>query len=622
MRIPKRVLDLLVERESYRVCHLQTTQDFVRFCSERGVTVDDRRLAHLERLGLFLPLLRIYKFDVIHKIEFVEDGKRYVDHGILDSGEHWSGDTKVELAQLDFPRRYIESWRAEGYAWSPRECKSPRLDSLKSEPRRHEAYYSQFQILALDHLLRELTLRVQMEWSVADDGHSEAKRDNDRDAFMLETTRHLIERKGGPSNLDLIAALCQLISDRYYPKTQTDLRRITVPAGMGGWPSWDWFVYIQGWKASDVVELFDLTAPELKSLYEFVACKWSHIDPLERWVALTQFVAVDKRKQLKGDALHGQTIFEMAQMLRWLHQDAFEETLPEPFEATRTIFTPIPDVVPRDRPMEALDLVANDFRVNPKPQLVLFVEGQTEEAVIPLLFEQMFGASLLVYGIELTNLHGVNNATGSKKDRFSAVWRLIDYLHHHQTVAMVLMDREGLAEKNLGRGLRRALSTYSSNRKVTRPEYVKLWTLSFEFDNFYDWEIATVLTTVGQKPFTAMEVAACRRSALDKISGRKLLKIADLYRQKTNADLNKPEFGKALIDFMFGTTSKRKPNNRPIVRFLEKVAGLAAKNHQPDTSTIRDYNQLSGYLGSLQPGAVARRNKMGIRRLKKRRPNG
>ena len=621
MSMPKGLLDLLVKEESYRVCHLLTAQAFVRFCSERGVTVNEERLGHLERLGLFLPLLRIYKFDVTHKIEFVEDGKRYLDHGFLDDGEDWSGDTKVELAEFAFQHRYIDSWLAEGYAWSPSDTQSPWLDTLNSEPRRHEAYYSQFQIFVLDHLLRRLTFHVQMEWSVADDGHSEVNREKERHAFTLETTRHLIERKGETSDFDLIAALCQFISDRYYPKTQTDLRRITVPDGIGGWPSWDWFAYSRAWKAAHVVEAFDITAHKLKNLYEFMARQWSHLDPLEKWVALTQFVSVDRRKQLKGDALYGQTLLEMAQMLRWLYQDAFDETvpeLPEPFEATRTILNPIPGVVPRDQPMEALELVANEFRVNPKPQLVLFVEGQTEEAVIPLVFTQLFGASLFVYGIELANLQGVTNATGGKKDGLSALWRLVDYLHHHQTIAIVLMDREGLAAKNLGRGLPAARSTYSSNRKVTRPQYVKLWKLSFEFDNFYDWEIAAVLTKFGGKQFTGTEVASCRRSALGQIAGGKIHKIADLYKQKIGADLNKPKFGKALIGFMFSITPRRKPNNRPISRFLEKVARLASTNHQPVTSVIREYNQLSGYLGTLQPGAVARRNKLGMRGIKKR----
>jgi hypothetical protein len=63
----------------------------------------------------------------------------------------------------------------------------------------------------------------------------------------------------------------------------------------------------------------------------------------------------------------------MAQMLSMLHRDVFGETLPEPDEAGSEIIHRIPDIDPNRDPLCALELVANDFGVNPKPQLVLFV---------------------------------------------------------------------------------------------------------------------------------------------------------------------------------------------------------------------------------------------------------
>ncbi|MCC8956175.1 hypothetical protein H8B02_22920 [Bradyrhizobium sp. Pear77] len=72
-------------------------------------------------------------------------------------------------------------------------------------------------------------------------------------------------------------------------------------------------------------------------------------------------------------------------------------------------------------------------------------------------------------------------------------------------------------------------------------------------------------------------------------------------------NLNKPQFGRTLLELMFDPATKRKPQHRPIVRFLEEVAECAALNHQPVTQAIWEYNQRTGYFGTLRPGAVARR---------------
>jgi hypothetical protein len=70
---------------------------------------------------------------------------------------------------------------------------------------------------------------------------------------------------------------------------------------------------------------------------------------------------------------------------------------------------------------------------------------------------------------------------------------------------------------------------------------------------------------------------------------------------------------------MFDPGTKRKPEHRPIARFLNQVAELAARNHQPLTHAMWEYNQRSGHLGTLRPGAVARRKDPFGQPIKKRR---
>lgn len=84
---------------------------------------------------------------------------------------------------------------------------------------------------------------------------------------------------------------------------------------------------------------------------------------------------------LKGDALAAQTLSEMTKMLDLFHHDAFAELLDKSDDAFDLTIFVVPDISIKDNPTRALELVVNDFGINPKPQLVLFVEGATEATV-------------------------------------------------------------------------------------------------------------------------------------------------------------------------------------------------------------------------------------------------
>jgi hypothetical protein len=607
--LPQPVTASIVDREAYRVCPLLSSDNFVSFCRARKLNVQVDRLRHFERLGLFLPILRAYRFDITLKVEFVDGGQRYRELGELKPGEAWDGDVLTELAQCDFGQEFIQSWIEHGYAWHPRGPASPHATTIDTDARRHEAYYSQFQIFELEPLLSALTAAANIEWALREDGSIDPEWGDRLKPQLSEFAAH-IAKTFSSNSANEISVVCQIISDRYYPRTQTDERRVQVPAGRSGFHNWDWYAFARQWDAPRVAADLNLNKEELRRLYERVFLSYRTIDPLEKWRGLVRFVSVAKRLQLKDDALRALTLGEMARMLRLFYGDAFGESLDPHEEFGITVINRTPDIAAEDDPLRSLELVANNFGVNPKPQLVLFVEGATELAVVPLLFDRLYATTPGVLGIELVNLRGVSNATGGSDSSHSALWRLIDYLHHHQTIAFVLLDNEGLAPINIGKGLRRAYSIHFPDRRVTRPDYVKLWKLSFEMDNFNDAELAKALTRYagGQAKFTGADVRLCRESAKAPRKKHTKMRTLDvLYMESTGKNLNKPQFGKSLIDLMFDPTTKRKPEHRPIVKFLVKVGERAAKNPQPVTHAIWEYNQRTGYFGTLRPGAVARR---------------
>jgi hypothetical protein len=178
------------------------------------------------------------------------------------------------------------------------------------------------------------------------------------------------------------------------------------------------------------------------------------------------------------------------------------------------------------------------------------------------------------------------------QDRFRAILLQIDYLHHHQTLAFLILDNENYARR-LKEEARKAKSIHSTARYVTRPEYIRIWDRSFEFDNFSCTEIAAALRELaqGKAAFTTSDVTACRAQ---NNSGSALKK---LYHERTGADLPKLRLVEALVEHSCSDQARRPLGNRPIVKTLNRVARLAVRNPLPVMQEIWEKNQASRYLG-------------------------
>lgn len=332
-----------------------------------------------------------------------------------------------------------------------------------------------------------------------------------------------------------------------------------------------------------------LTPEKLRHAYSTLAHAQAHIDPLERWHQLVQFVAIGERDKLKAEALHAETLREGAHMLRLLYRDLYSDDLPHPNETQGTIITHFPELSARQDTRRHLEFVANRFGLNPQPRLTVFVEGQTEERAITKIFKDYFGLHPGKLGVEIVVLWGVDSATGTKEDNFRAIIRLIDYLHHHQTIAFLILDNENYAKK-LQAAARKAKSIHHRRRFATRSDYIRVWRHSFEYDNFSCSEIAKAMTSLanGKATFRQSEVSLCKNRSGPGLSM--------LYEGKTGYGLNKIKLIEILIGDVLNSKS-RKVESRPIIRTLERIEKLAALNHLPTQNETWDRNQASKYLG-------------------------
>ena len=465
--------------------------------------------------------------------------------------------------------------------------------------RRKKGYYSIFQIDHLAMVLAGLTLHLHLDSYLESDRDEPADWQRDGARWL----RYARDRETGlreHQHRRAVALLCQHVSNRYFPHTQSDMRTRRIKSGTFSdrWivvhsHHWDWHDHARQWDPMSAERFYRLTRNKLLHAYEGLAIAQESCDPIANWYPLTQFISLHERSKLKGDALRAETLRAAAHMLRFLHKDLYNEDLPHPNEVTGTVVNHFPELEIRHDVRRYLEFVSNRFGVNPQPKLSLFVEGRSEEVAVMQIFGEYFGAHPGTYGIEIIVLGGVDAATGSKEDRFRAIMRLVDYLHHHQTFAFLVLDDERYARR-LKAAAERMSSIHTDQRFVTRPEYVRVWKNSFEFDNFSCTEIATALNELahGGATFTMKEVATAR----DGDNSGAALK--ELYLQRTGDTLDKPELSKILARNMFSPSARRNVEHRPIVRILRRVAVLAARNPLPTTQRTSDANQASKFLGT------------------------
>lgn len=556
----------IVEAGAVLARPLLDTKRFIKLCKQCSLPINRDRLFRLERLGVFAPVFRVGRPD---------DGAPF---------------------RLP-PESGHENWFDKGLAWDTTAVPARHLVPDASD-RSHEAYYSVFQLDWLYLALGSFTFSVQIDGFVDHPEGGPGAWDKLIDSSQ-RTAAFLLASMQADEHRRSVALLCQYISNRYYPLTQTDRRTIQLRTATRSdrWTfvdgsRWSWDSEVSTWDPARVEAIFALTPRKLEQAYRTLALAQSTCDPLERWYQLVQFISVRERERLKGDAKLADVLRAGAHMLRLLHQDLYASDLPHPNELTGTIITHVPELAVRDDPRRHLEFVVNRFGLNPQPKLVLILEGHSEEIAVLRVFREYFGFHPGVCGIEIVVLGGVDAATGSKKeDRFRAILRLVDYLHHHQTIAFLILDNENYATR-LKKEAKTMTSIHSTQRYATRADYVSIWRTSFEFDNFSCTEIAAAVNDLaGSAIVNAADVAVCKAGTHP---GKQL---SDLYRDRAGHGIRKLQLAELLSDRILSPDARRRPDRRPIVKLLRRVARLASTNPLPVMLESWERNQASAHLG-------------------------
>lgn len=548
----------------------------------------------LEREGLFHPMFRIQFPKYTEKIRTVQNG--YEILGALEEGELWDGETKEAFGGFYFKKKVLEDFYREGLLWnvSSRPFEPWKTFHNERGDKIIESYYSPFQIYLLWNIWETTTFSISLiSLAALDEGavHSNASKDRIYGKKLLKLWAE------GESRFSEAADISIAIANRYFPQTQTDRRTMTLSTPVQ-YHDWSWYEYRRRWVATAELAKLGIAAEKLRDLQRNLAAEARHIDPISDWYSLVQFIAPEHKRRLKGKALLAHWLYAMEMMIRLFYEDVTGHRLPAPDDNYQKWKDGFYGQGVPDRELEFLEYLTNQFHINPRPKLILVVEGEGEAEQIPRIAGAI-GYSFEQVGIRLEMLGGIGEFTGRKREPQwgGRLARFIDYHHNLQTLVVLILDNENGSGK-VRDSLLKTRSKYQAGRHyVTKREYVFLWNRNFEFDNFTDAEIADRLSTVAEKPrlFSKEEVQRCRRDF-----GKPGKGLENLFDSKVKRRLNKRELMKLLVDGLLEKASSLDESDLPpIVKKVEEIIHLAARNYPPISRDSWSRNQTSDFLASI-----------------------
>lgn len=601
-------LRILIDNEFYICCPLLSTGYFVDYCKARGVKISPARLERLEKLGLFYPVARVNRPELTFKMRPAEEANSYYDEGVLEDGESWDGETRKTLAHISFQKDYALEWLNAGRLWSPQaipfqEWKSYKIpdfydDDVMLNPM--ENYYSRFQIFQLHNLLELMSNNRNLahldNWYGLDE-----KELNDLIVFMKNNASEVVtlaqKDVNGTGSLSPISGyVCQVISNRYYPKTRTDQRFINVTRD-SSYRNFNWRKYALKWDAKAALNLLGINIDDVQKMHEQIQLSARNIDPLYNWKLLVNFVHIDKKDKLEDNALLAQSFYGMEEMLAYFYKDIAGEDIRSQIVDAKWSKSFYGDDVLMNS-YELLEYVTNEYHLNPRPRMILFVEGPGEEKQIPRIAKEVFGSDFSNLGIRVENLRGVGGFEGKKAEQGGRLLKIIEHYHKLQTIVFVVLDNEGRTKNVRDKLIDIVTETDGIIKKITKEEYVRLWEKSIEFDNFTDQEIANAMTTVANNRyrFTPDEINIARES----MRGRSLER---LNTEKLNYDLSKPELLEVLVAHIIENIPNEFDKNgepkRKILSLISEIIKIATTNHQPISKKHWRQNQKSGHMGDV-----------------------
>lgn len=543
--------------------------EFINFCKKRGIKIDKNKLEYFEKNKLFYPIFRVTdNFDSFSAQYVAPDFRKYFHDDLLD-------DLNSGKIYIPYNKEFVEF----------KNFYDSKTHSLKTY-----SYYSSFQIWPLIKIL-----------------------ENEK---IVNYCKSMFE-----NFVNLLIAI-----QIYSPYGRSNLRRISVNTEVD--------IFYKSLEKFDIEEVFKIINLEMDELFKIYAEICSQLKELlgsNDMIQLWKNISWSRKKECIGNTRLGVEYLQWAMMLKRCIEDYLKREIFDVDEVNGD-WQKVRDVIPSNVTDRFLRGVRNDwfknklndeyeFRLNRKklfylansltldyhPRVIIFVEGKTEEVMIPKFFE-FYGYNFKDLGFEIVNVEGITKYySGSieykdsdeKIDRVVinnfknlitfnlSLWQAIPFFigDNENDIGEklrdgVIFDTKSLIGEFDKRSYRKVekeiIDEYGKINEAMIEEWKHIWKYDFELDNFTAFELQIAINDVCHTEYTLDDIQeiydSCKKGNKKGISSLKHVK-------RKKVEVNEKAF-ENLVNY-YKETKDPRVSKRPIFGVIEKLLDIHHYNHQP-----------------------------------------
>jgi len=679
-----------IKEEKYLQNPPLETKIFIRFCKKRGIITNEEELEFFEKEKLLYPIIRIERpIEKEERIIFKKDEREFWRPAKFGLQE---GEKEIDRKEVTFYSLYrfdenskdlLSNWIEKGNLFDPstksfQEWKTFKGKELQYNRHKIVSLYSSFQIYWLNILKKAYSFNINFGGKNIKISSSLSFVNNINYTLSFSVTKYkdfiskleeILKKKFPQTFFDFNQKKKELkreyvkfnkflkfmlsIQNVYYPYARSSSRTIQIRGDLKKWQK-----IKRALDLKNVLDLLDLKIGYIVEWYKILSDKSRRLLGIVRddWVQLWKNISFVRKNNLEGSVRLGVEYLQWAIILKKVIESYQEKEILDIDEiknvdakdilkynpsqmdqygillrATRNIRYTDPKEKKNyyyDK-FKRLFYIANDFKLDYQPRVIVFVEGRTEETLLPKVFEWFYDKPENL-GIEFVNFRGVDQLMSTSKNaeklrqliiklqreerkqilsknKNKELSRLIRDLNNvnivisnwtsflsynlekWQIIPFFIADDEG----NIKHFLEAEKPIWFDAKDYNVPQnWRHLWGVDnknkpfvgkdFEMANFSNQEIATVLTELLGKNITENQIQTLRDN------GEGIKKIDN------NIERMKTKIAEKLFNNLFNEYAENIGDSvlkRPVFKVIEKIVKLAVLNHPPTCRKIELKNK-------------------------------
>jgi hypothetical protein len=429
-----------IMNSEFPASNLLNPDDFLKYLEKRGLSLTINNLEFFDKTGVLRPILRVVTPSIDKNNPIARN--QYSDADIFALKYYYS------LGLIELPKD------GDYQPWS---------DYLENSKCRC-LYYHPYQLLQAEQLISVITWQFN-NWSINDSS-------SDFHADIIRTIgwkKELIVKTWIPW-----IGLLILLDDMYgrLVKTQIPFNAYDITSrSERNNKKEEW---IKKFSPNRILLLSGMKIEDIEQYYEWLSFQAENIDPLSQWFIIQQLVKVSRRYQLRHKALLAQEYYGYLFMLGSFIYDLSRKKMLDPDDILDgeegkwkgRIFGEPFDY----RTKKTQNQILKYFLYERPFELVILVEGETEEKIIELIL-QARAVDLERDGFFVYNIQGQGNLQHLKP--LFRVSQLIDI------TIFAMLDKDKDIHNKIKR-MKESAGALGYNKEII----IRIWDRDFETENF------------------------------------------------------------------------------------------------------------------------------------------